>query len=150
MKHVKQAERFVPWQPVPPPWDRYMILNVEKLEQNALTEGAPVAVTVVASDAGQHDDPKRIVIRSWRIAFQWVTGFRCRPIEQPLDQPRIVFPDHWHEGGDVATWEVAYSHWLPEAIGTLYGRPEAVHHYVIASSYVIYDFAAETWRVDAL
>lgn len=147
---MKHAERCIPWRPVPPPWDRYMVLNVARLEQDGLTEGLPVAVTVVASDEEQRADPVNIIVRSWRITFQHVAGYRWRPIDQPLDRPRIAFPGHWHEGGDIATWEVAHSQWLPEAIGTLYSHPKAVHHYVIASSYEIYDFAAERWTVEAL
>lgn len=127
-----------------------MVLNVARLEQDGLTEGMPVAVTVEASDAEQRADPQYIIVRSWRITFQHVTAVRWRPIDQPLDLPRIAFPDHWFEGGDVATWEVAHSQWLPEAIGTLYSYPKAVHHYVIADSYVIYDFAAQNWTVETL
>ena len=147
---MQQPERCVSWQPVPPPWDRYMVLNVERLEQRALVEGTPVAVTVVASDVEQRTDPHQVVIRTWRISFHHVTAYRCDPIEQPPSLPKRVFPDHWFEGGDIATWEVVQSQWLPEAISRLYSHPESIHHYVIASSYTVYDIAAQTWTVEEL
>lgn len=127
-----------------------MVLNVERLEEHALKEGAPVHVTVVASDVEQHPDSHKTVIRTWRISFQHVAAYRCRPIDQPLNSPTMTFPDHWHEGGDIATWEVVHSRWLPEAIGVLYSHPKAIHHFVIASSYNVYDIAAQTWTVEEL
>jgi hypothetical protein len=102
-------------------------------------------VTVVASDVEQRTDPHQVVVRTWRITFHHVAAYRCDPI-----QPERMFPDHWFEGGEIATWEVSQSQWLPEAIGTLYSHPEAIHHYVIASSDAVYDIAAQTWTVEEL
>lgn len=145
---MKKPEKCISWQPVPPAINRYTVLEVAEFEQHALAEGTPVAVTVVSSSV-DHTDPGQSPTSSWRILFHWVAGYRCRPIDQPAGTPPVVFPEG-SRGSQVAIWEVVHSKWLPEAIGTLHGRPSAVHHFVIASSYVIYDIAAESWTSEAL
>ena len=141
---VKQVERAIPWDPVPKKANVYMVLQVEKFEQQALKEGMPVSMTVVAST---EEATPRIGI--WRIDFTSVAGFRCLPIDQPPGSSRVKY-----FGKDsrllAATWEVVHSRWLPEAVGTLYSRPQAVHHYVIADSYMVYDIAAQGWTSEAL
>lgn len=144
---MKTPERCIPWQPVPPAVNRYTVLEVEEFAQRALAEGAPVAVTVVS--AVEHTAPGQAPASAWRIRFEWVTGYRCRPTDQPLGSTPVVFPEG-PGGSQAATWEVVYSRWLPEAVGTLYGRPSAVRHFVIASTYAIYDIAAERWTSEAL
>lgn len=140
---VKQAEHAIPWEPVPREANVYMVLNVERFEQRG-TEGAPVSVTVVAST--EESTPR---IGVWRIDFHNVPGFRCLPIEQLPGSSRLTY---LVKGNTLsaATWEVVHSRWLPEAIGTNYGRPQAVRHYVIAGSYQVYEIAAEAWTSEAL
>lgn len=142
---VKQVERAIPWDPVPKKANVYMVLQVEKFEQQALAEGTPVSVTVAAST---EEATPRIGI--WRIDFTSVAGFRYLPIDQPPgNSSRLTYL-----GKDnrllAATWEVVHSRWLPEAVGTLHSRPQAVHHYVIADSYMVYDVAAQGWTSEAL
>lgn len=143
---AKQVEQAIPWEPVPRKANVYMVLQVERFEQLALSEGTPVSITVVAST--EHSMPRH---GAWRIDFTHVAAFRCLPIDQPLGSRSRMAA---YLGKDnklvAATWEIVHSRWLPEAVGTLHSRPQAVRHYVIASSYVIYDIAAEGWTSHAI
>jgi hypothetical protein len=142
---VKQVEQAIPWNPVPKGANVYMLLQVARFEQQALAEGTPVSMTVVAST--EERPPQR---GAWRIDFTSVAGFRCLSIAQPPGGGNQLTYLGKNNNLLAATWEVVHSRWLPEAIGTLHGRPQAVHHYVIANSYTIYDIAAQGWTSEAL
>lgn len=144
---MKTDERWLPWDPVPREANRYMELGVAHFEQLSILEGTPICAIIVSSIV--HGSSSAKTDYAWRVRFEHAPGFRYRPIEQPVGLAQLT-----HPGGagriEVAAWELAPSHWLPEAIGALYARPHAVHHFVIASSYGVYDIAAETWVTEEL
>jgi hypothetical protein len=122
-----------------------MVLTVERLVQRALEEGMPLSMTVVASI--EKSPP---IIDRWRIDFLSVAAFRCLSIDQPNRHNSVLVARDTSGGLNAATWEVVHSRWLREAIGKLHSRPQAIHHYVIADSYVIYDIAAQWWTSETL
>jgi hypothetical protein len=140
----KLIEQAISWDPVPRYANIYMLLTVERLER-AIVEGMPLSMIVVA----QTEKSPRIIGR-WRIDFLSVAAFRCLPIDQPNGHGSVLVARDTSGQLSAATWEVVHSRWLPEAIGTLHSRPQAIHHYVIADTYVVYDIAAQWWTSEML
>jgi transposase len=122
--------------------DSTHVLVVMHFEQRSAVEGSPVSLLVAFSH--DSDDAEAGVSEEtwWRIIFRHVPAFRFRHLDNAPASPPFVRPRPG-EPLDVAIWEVVHSQWLPEVVGSGYSSPNSVHHYVLASWYVIYEIAAE-------
>ncbi len=143
---MPREPQAIAWEPVPRGANQYMGLNVVHFEQLAGETGMPIAVMVTAPL--RTGGSKQAVDTVWRITFQVVGGFRMLPVDRASGQ--VPWLAATEAQGKPALWEVVHSHWLEQTVTSGSSRPQAFHHYVIASSYDIYEIAAQWWEVEEM
>jgi hypothetical protein len=141
------SERCIPWEPIPRDANRYMVLNVALFEQTALGSlGTPVSIVVVSSHTGEH--PQGGTAIAWRIELQHVAAYRTCDIT--LWKGVCPYSDVTSKRLDVALWEIENSTWLTECVSAERIARTHPHHFVIASSFHVFEIAAATWESEEL
>jgi hypothetical protein len=130
-------EQCALWSPIPLEANRYMAANVQRLEEAQGQRGRAVRMVVT----GNPDPVDRERVAAWRLIFFRVAAYRKRPAGTYW--PDAV-PLLWPEPRGISTWEIKNSRWLPESLPPERRHPGRMRHFVIASSYNVYEIAAET------
>ncbi len=136
-------EQCAPWSPIPLEANHYMAVNVQRLEEAQGQRGRAVRMVVTGNPDSL--DRKRVV--AWRLTFSRVAAYRKRPAGTYW--PDAV-PLLWPKPQGVSTWEVKNSRWLPESLIPEWLHPERMRHFVVASSYDVYEVAAEWWESEEI
>lgn len=127
----------------PPQANRYMIVNVAFVEQiGLLRTGAPLAMVLVSSE--EPGPPGQAHPFTWLVTFADVAAYRCSDIVM-WHGPR-QYRDESSKRLEVALWEVVDSEWLPMAVSANRPAHLPVRHYVIASSFRVFEIAAGSWE----
>lgn len=145
MEDNDTSERCIPWEPIPRDANRYMVLNVALFEQTALSgHGTPISLVVVSSHKSEH--PRGSAAIAWHIALQKVAAYRSCDIT--MWKGARPYSDVISKRLDVALWEIQNSSWLTENVSA--ERIARTHHYVIASSFDVFEIAAASWESEEL
>jgi hypothetical protein len=143
-------EQAIPWEPIPREANWYTLADVVYFEQQAREEGIPVSVVLASSLEDQAARADQFA--AWRIIFRTVVAFRMLPTsERMMSLPSSARPPFDHKsnrGWENALWEIVHSRWLAQF--NTKGYKKAVHHFVIASWYVIYEVLAVQWECEQL
>jgi|SRR5689334_1186095 len=136
-------EQCAPWSPIPLEANRYMAANVQRLEAAQGERGRAIRMVIT----GNPDPVDRQRVVAWRLTFSRVAAYRKRPVGTYW--PDAV-PLLWPEPRGISTWEIMHSRWLPESLPPEWRNPGRMHHFVIASSYHMYEIAGETCEAEEI